>query len=274
MRPQGQDSIHHQCGNFATNGQDFPKRSGLLEFLEYCAMSMDPRLPAPAYGHGRKRAESRPGRSEYIITHRHGSEYQKQSVFARAQPQALPSAYNNHGPFITPHHSATPPRRLVAHTASSPQRRHGRRRQQSIESARATSIVRSIRTDPRDREEDDAGLSIPSSSKLSSSEISDIDQRSPRSLKFAISLARSDSDKSSSVPLTRTSKIDLGHDGVKELRNIREDHYKVYKEKIFNVLSSRYTKSLDLGTPDEAELVVQPPPGPNQKSRNPLLTWM
>ena len=82
-------------------------------------MSMNSRLPAPAYGYGRQKTESRriegPGRSEYIITHRHGSEYQKQSVFASGQPQSLPSRYKNHGPEQEAYFHAPPPRPQIQH---------------------------------------------------------------------------------------------------------------------------------------------------------------
>ena len=275
MQPQGQCSAHHQCGVFASNCQDFPQRSGLLEFLEYCAMSMDPMLPAPAYGYGRKRTESRrmegSGRSEYTITHRHGSEYQKQSIFASAQHQAFPSPYSNHRPFIVPHPAPPPDRHYPPHVLMHP----GYHDPQLEEDYGAEQrFAAPINAESKHREKGLHAMSISSSNKLSSSDISDMDHRLPRSLKFTVSLARSDSAKSSSVPLTQTLETGIGHEGVKRLNNTREGEYKVYKDKIFNVWSSRYTKFLNGVIPVEAGLVLQPPPRPNQKSRYPLLTWM
>ena len=247
-------------------------------------------LPAPAYGHGRKRTELRrikgPGKSEYIITHRHGSEYQKQSVFANVQPEESPSAYNNHEPFITPYDSAPPPQRPPIRHLAMDLGHHDRQDfrhhdQQTVEPIHAESARRRFRrSEPRFyaksriREKRLYTMFSSSSSKLSSSDNCEMDHRSPRSLKFAVSLARSDSDKSSSVPLTQTSETGIGHDGVKRLNNTREGDYKVYKENIFNVLSSRYTNLFEFGMPDEAELILQPLPRPNQKVRSPLLTWL
>ena len=101
-----------------------------------------------------------------------------------------------------------------------------------------------------------------------------MDQRSPRGLKFGVSLARSSPDNNSSVPITQTPETNLGHDGVKGSKNIIEGDYKIYKESIFSVSSSRYTNFSDLAMPVEAELVLQPPAGPTKRSLSPLLTWM
>ena len=117
-------------------------------------------------------------------------------------------------------------------------------------------------------------MSVSPPSMVSSRDISDTDQRSPRGLTFEISLARSNADKNSSVSLTQTSETSLGHDRVKGSKNITEGDYKVYEESIFNISSSRYTNFLDLRMPVEAELVLQPRPRPTEKRLNPLLTWM
>ena len=223
---------------------------------------------APAYGYGRKRTESRriegPGRSEYIITHRHGSNYQKQSVFASAQPQRLPSRYNSlHGAHATPYYSAPPPASPAVVPAAFD--REGPSRARMLPPI--YPIQRSI------RKEKEYTMSISSSGKTSSSDFSDMDQHSPRGLTFGISLARSNPDKNSSVSLTQTSEPKFGLDGVKESKKITEGDCKVYMESIFSVSSSRYTNSLDLRMPVEAELVLQPPPGPTEKSLSPLLTW-
>ena len=260
-------------------------------------MNMNPRLPAPEYGYGRKRTESRriegPGSSEYILTHRHGSEYQKQSVFASAQPRSLPSRYNSHGhqrryfPPASPsgpqiqhrHHDHHPGfdvddahdghdahdahddyeqeelRRGHAH------RSHSHRRYSRASDPRVIPVIHSTE------------LRIPRfpSGGLRSRDIADMDQRSPRGLTFGISLACSSSDKNSSVSFAQTSETGSGHDGVKGSKNTIKSGY---KESIFRVLSSRYTNSLALRMPVEAELVLQPPPRPTEKSLSPLLTWM
>ena len=117
-------------------------------------------------------------------------------------------------------------------------------------------------------------ISESTSSKVSSIDDFDMGQRLSRGLTFGFSLARWNPDKSPSVSLTQTSETRVGHDVVKESKNIKEGDYKVYKESIFRVSSSRYTKSLDLRTSVEAELVSQPPPPPTDKSLSPLLTWM
>ena len=265
---------------------------------------MNPTLPAPVYRYGRKRTESRriegPGRSEYIITHRHGSEYQKQSVFATAQSQSLPSRYNRHGPQIPNYFSAPPAGPPIQHghdfpmvqmPPAPPQVRdlkpphpghppgfdqHGRYSDDDIHHIPPTHHGHPPGFDQhghhghqpqivRGRYSDDDIIAI--------SDDSDMDQRSPRSLTFGISLAPSNSDKDSSVSLTQASETSLGHDGVKGSKNNGEGDKK-YKETIFSVSSSRYTNSLDFRMPVEAELVLQPPPIPTEKSLNPLLTWM
>ena len=249
-------------------------------------MSMNPRLPAPAYGYGRKRTESRriegPGRSQYVITHRHGSEYQKQSVFASVKPQTAPPLLHSHG-----HHGHSPgldqpgypnhPRVLEQHGDFHPRLGPGHhdlprvfeRYRHPPEFAEA---IRFGRKSPRETKHRKMPISSPST--VSSRDDSDMDQRSPRGLTFGISLARSNSDKNSSVSLTQASETSLGHNGVKGSKNNIEGDYKVYKETIFSVSSSRYTNSLDLAMPVEAELVLQPPPRPTERSLNPLLTWM
>ena len=267
--------------NFHTKQSRFPKRSGLLAFLGYSAVSMNPTLPSPVYRYGRRRSESRhiegPGRSEYIITHHHGSEYQKQSVFASAQPQSLPGRYNRHGPQITNYLPAPPPQPQIRH------RFDPRMVQMPPAPPRAPEFHlippahpghppgfdqhghhgHQIQIDRHDSGDDIIAVS----------DDSDTDQRSPRSLTFGISLAPSNSDKNSSVSLTQACETSLGHDGVTGSKiNIEGD--KKYKETIFSVSSSRYTNSLDLRMPVEAELVLQPQPKPTEKSLNPLLTWM
>ena len=112
-------------------------------------MNIDPMLPAPAYDYDRKRTESRriqgPGKSEYIITHRHGSEYQKQSLFASTQPQSFRYAHNNF----------------------EPRRRH------------AKDNLLLVRKKSKGM---DHTTSISSSSRVSSREFLPIDQHSPRAL--------------------------------------------------------------------------------------------
>ena len=210
-------------------------------------MGSNPRLPAPAYGYGRKRTESRriegPGSSEYILTHRHGSGYQKQSVFAGAEPQSSSSLYNGHG-------------RRRTYRYSAPQ--HGHHGHQP-------ELDKLLLVRRKDKE-----LTISSSSEVSSEDIADMHQRSPRGLTFGISLASSNSDKTSSVSFTQTCQTGLDHGRVKGSKNTIESGL---KESIFRVSSSRYTHPLDMRLPVEAELVLQPPPRPTEKSLSPLLTW-
>ena len=342
-------------------------------------MSMNSRLPAPAYGYGGKRTESRriegPGRSEYIITHRHGSEYQKQSVFASGQPQSLPSSYKGHGPEQEAYFHAPPPRPQIQHgydqmlhmspaspggyaqfhhiqpgdhghppgfdqhghhghgqselAGGQPQfmpriipirpprtshyptpplppkfaypshhlqvDRHSHHSDDDILVARggpelseasSAKKLSDIQEESRSREDKDHTMSISAPSKVSSRDVSDMDQRWSRGLTFGISLARSISDKNSSVSLTQTSETRLGLDGVKGSKNIIEGDYKAYKESIFSVSSSRYTgplsprmcsqstSSLHPRMSIGAELVLQPPARPTEKGLSPLLTWM
>ncbi len=270
--------------------------------------------PPPAYGYSRKRTESRriegPGRSPHIITHRHGSEYQKQSVYASARYQTLPSRYNSHGPrMITTRFTSPPEPQIHLYNAEqrlrfeqeenrrsrprpyppppepqihpsyhnhprSYQHSHHKRQPQMNRLNRDTEYEARMRAEELSAMLRDDKRSISSSSKVSSRDISEMDQRSPRGLKFGFSLARSSPDKNSSVSITQTLETSLGHDGVKGSKNIIEGDYKVYKENIFSVSSSRYTNFLDLRLPVEAELVLQPPAGPTKKSLSPLLTWM
>ena len=257
MQPQPQDSEPYQCRIFIPNGEGFLKRSVLLAILEYSAISMNAMLPAPVYGYDRKRTESRrvegAGRSGYIITHRHGSKYQKQSVFAGGQPQSLPRPYDGYGAYATPDDFARGAKGIpIAYE-----------RLEGPSGVTGLPIIHHSESSSRK-----------SSSKVSSSDFSDMDQRSPRSLTFGISLARSNPDKSSSVSLTQTSEPNLRHDGVKGSKKLIKGDRKGYTESIFSVLSSRYAKFLDLRMPIGAELVLQPPPRPTEKSLNSLLTWM
>ncbi len=236
--------------------------------------------PPPAYGYSRTRTESRriegPGRSPHIITHRHGSEYQKQSVYASAQHQTLPSRYNSHGPrMITTRFTSPPEPQIHLYNAiKREEQSHHKRQPQMNRLNRDTEYEARMRAEELSAMLRDDKRSISSSSKVSSRDISEMDQRSPRGLKFGFSLARSSPDKNSSVSITQTLETSLGHDGVKGSKSIIEGDYKVYKENIFSVSSSRYTNFLDLRLPVEAELVLQPPAGPTKKSLSPLLTWM
>lgn len=274
-------------------------------------MSMNPKPPAPAYGYGGKKTESRriegPGRSEYIITHRHGSEYQKQSVFASGQPQSLPSRYKSHGREQEAYFRAPPPRPQIQHgydmsPAILSRSQHPAGDHDNLLLVRKKGTILPVSSSSSD--DNPTGLDSDSKSveafrarrrsrhRLVTSQREErrnvyippqqsqldrhfhMKQRSPRGLTFGISLARLNSDKDSSVSLTQTSETSLGHDGVKGSKNITEGDYKVYKESILSVSSSRYTNSLDLRIPVEAELVLQPPARPTEKSLDPLLTWM
>ena len=250
-------------------------------------------LPAPAYGQNRKGTESQriegPGRSGYVITHRHRSEYQKQSAFASVQPQSLPSRCRSHGPRDASYYSD--PRFVPSvrdlHTQSSKKKKKKKTPQSPLRGVRDLKIgvhsdselARATRAMPMHVEHLRHKVKVDrnpvrSSSKVSSIDDFDMGQRLSRGLTFGFSLERSNLDKSPSVSLIQTSKTSVGHDVVKESKNIIEDESKVYKERIFSVSSSRYTKSLDLRTSVEAELVLQPPPPPTDKSLSRLLTWM
>ena len=268
-------------------------------------ISMDSMLPSPAaYGSGRKETE------RYVITHRLGSEYQKQSVFASGQPQDWPrsSRYNRRGPRMTSYNPALPPgapiqphydRRMRDGARARPppvirirprnqprysrqsgydQHDHygypeGRARRRS-RSPIKNKNTKSIRFQARVSSSDDNSISHESYSESAAGYYLASRSRKEKDHTFGISLARSNSNKNLSVSLTQDSETNLGHDGANGSRNNLEGGYKVYKENIFSVSSSRYTYSSDLRMPIEAELVLQPPSRPTEKSLSPLLTWM
>ena len=262
---------------------------------------MDTMFPGPEYGQVPRRTTSRriegPGRSEYIITHSHGSEYRKQSVFASAEPQSFQNIYNNHEPQRPSYYSDPPLGGQVQHGYDrmlhmplDPLRPHQlqpddhgqppefddhdyykqlRRRERFTPRA-----LSGVHAESQSRKHKRRTINVLPPYRISSGDLFGMNQCSPRGPTFGISYSLLNPDDNSSVSLAQTSDRSLGHDGLKGSKKVMKGDCKVYKESIFNVSTSRYTNSLDRTVPVEAELVLQPRSRPTGNSPTPLMSWM